>query len=47
MQVLFSILMLAMLFGMIPRALVSGKRIEEVLEMDPSISDKATTKGSN
>ncbi|MDF2865639.1 MAG: transporter ATP-binding protein [Clostridia bacterium] len=39
MQVLFSILMVTMLFIMIPRAIVSAKRINEVLEIEPSIKD--------
>lgn len=39
MQVLFSILMVTMLFIMIPRAIVSAKRINEVLETEPSVKD--------
>lgn len=39
MQVLFSILMATMLFVMIPRAVVSAKRIDEVLAIEPSIKD--------
>ncbi|MCX8075343.1 MAG: ABC transporter ATP-binding protein/permease [Clostridia bacterium] len=39
MQVLFSILMVVMLFMMIPRAIVSAKRINEVLELDSTIDD--------
>lgn len=38
-QVLFSILGVAMIFMMIPRALVSVKRINEVLETESSIKD--------
>ena len=38
-QVLFSILMLTMMFVMIPRAIVSAKRINEVLEIEPVIVD--------
>lgn len=38
-QVLFSIMMVAILFIMIPRAIVSAKRIDEVLSMDSSIKD--------
>lgn len=38
-QVLFSILMLTMMFVMIPRAIVSAKRINEVLEIEPVIID--------
>lgn len=39
-QVLFSILAVTMLFVMIPRAMVSVKRINEVLETESSIVDK-------
>lgn len=39
MQVLFSILMLTMLFILIPRAIVSGKRINEVLNIDAAVKD--------
>ncbi len=39
MQVLFSILMVTMLFIMIPRAAVSAKRINEVLELEQSVKD--------
>jgi ATP-binding cassette subfamily B protein len=38
-QVLFSILMLTMMFVMIPRAIVSARRINEVLEIEPVIKD--------
>lgn len=38
-QVLFSILGVTMMFVMIPRAMVSAKRIVEVLETDSSIKD--------
>lgn len=38
-QVLFSIMMVAVLFIMIPRAIVSAKRIDEVLRMNSSIKD--------
>jgi ATP-binding cassette, subfamily B, multidrug efflux pump len=38
-QILFSLLMVALLFIMIPRAEASAKRINEVLEMEPEISD--------
>jgi len=47
-QILFSLLMVALLFIMIPRAEASAKRINEVLAMEPEISDpqeaKDTTK---
>lgn len=39
MQVLFSIIFVAMMFINIPRAIVSAKRISEVLELESSISD--------
>lgn len=38
MQILFSLLMMAMLFVMLPRGLASLRRIAEVLEINPSIS---------
>ena len=41
MQMLFSILMLTMTFIMYPRAEVSGKRIEEILNLESSIIDTA------
>ena len=47
-QILFSLLMVALLFIMLPRAEASAKRINEVLEMEPEIKDpeqvKETTK---
>ncbi|MEG1705326.1 MAG: ABC transporter ATP-binding protein [Clostridia bacterium] len=39
MQVLFSILMVTMLFIMIPKAIVSAKRINEILETEPEVKD--------
>lgn len=39
MQILFSFLMMSFMFIMIPRASVSAQRIDEVLEMKPSILD--------
>jgi ATP-binding cassette subfamily B multidrug efflux pump len=39
MQILFSFLMLAMIFIMLPRAAVSGDRVADVLETDPVIKD--------
>ncbi len=39
MQILFSLLMVALLFIMIPRAQASATRIAEVLEMEPEIKD--------
>ncbi len=38
-MILFSFVMLSMLFVMIPRALASAKRINEILETEPSIID--------
>lgn len=38
-QILFSLLMVALLFIMIPRAEASGKRISQVLEIRPRIND--------
>lgn len=39
MQVIASFIMLALIFVMFPRAQVSSKRINEVLDLDPSIKD--------
>jgi len=39
MQIVFSFLMLAMMFIFLPRASVSGDRIADVLETEPSIKD--------
>lgn len=39
MQVIMSFIMLAMIFVMYPRAAVSAKRINEVLDIEPSIKD--------
>lgn len=48
MQVLFSVIYVAMMFINIPRAIVSAKRISEVLDIDPSIKDDGTiTKRKN
>ena len=38
-QILFSLLMVALLFIMVPRAEASAKRINEVLDMEPEIVD--------
>lgn len=40
MQIIFAFLMLSMMFIMIPRASVSGDRIADVLETEPSIKNK-------
>lgn len=42
MQVLFSVIYVAMMFINIPRAIVSAKRISEVLDIAPSIKDDGT-----
>ena len=39
MQIMFSFIMLAMMFVMIPRAEASAERINEVLDMEPEIND--------
>lgn len=43
MQIMMSVIMLAMIFIMVPRASVSGARINEVLESETSIKDKEAT----
>lgn len=40
-QILFAIMMVSMMFFMIPRAMASATRINEVLEMTPEIQDAA------
>jgi len=44
MQIIFSFLMMSMMFIMIPRAAVSGDRIQEVLAVKPNIVDPAEPK---
>lgn len=44
MQIVMSFLMISMISIMLPRAAVSAKRINEVLETQPSIKDKEKTK---
>lgn len=39
MQIMFSLLMVAMMFVLIPRAQVSAVRVNEVLDMEPEIND--------
>lgn len=39
MQIMFSFIMVAMMFVMVPRAQASADRINEVLEMEPEIND--------
>ncbi len=43
-QILFALLMVALMFIMIPRAEASATRINEVLEMEPEISDPEEAK---
>jgi ATP-binding cassette subfamily B protein len=43
-QILFALLMVAIMFVMIPRAEASAKRVNEVLEMEPEIIDPEKTK---
>jgi ATP-binding cassette subfamily B protein len=38
-QILFALLMVAIMFVMIPRAEASAKRVNEILEMEPEITD--------
>ncbi len=38
-QILFSLLMVALMFVMIPRAQAFANRINEILEMEPEITD--------
>ncbi len=45
MQVIMSFMMLVMLFIMLPRASVSAKRINEVLDTEPQILDGTKTEG--
>jgi ATP-binding cassette subfamily B protein len=45
MQVIMSFMMLVMIFIMLPRASVSAKRINEVLDTEPKIADGSETKG--
>ncbi|OPA79524.1 multidrug ABC transporter ATP-binding protein [Paenibacillus selenitireducens] len=44
MQIMFSLLMLSMMFVMIPRASASAVRINEVLDMKPDITDPTQAK---
>ncbi|MCM3627115.1 ABC transporter ATP-binding protein/permease [Paenibacillus glycanilyticus] len=44
MQIMFSLLMMSMMLIMIPRAQASAVRINEVLEMIPTLTDKDSTK---
>lgn len=44
MMIMFALVMASFMFVMIPRAAVSAKRINEVLEMKPSFTDDGTAK---
>ncbi len=44
MLIMFSLIMVSMMFVMIPRAAASADRINEVLEIDPEINDPVTAK---
>lgn len=46
-QIMFSLMMLSMMFIMIPRASVSAVRINEVLDIEPEIKDAAEVKLAN
>lgn len=46
-QIVISLIVFFMLFAMIPKAISSAKRINEVLEMDFSVLDSDTTKNIN
>src|SRR6266540_328764 len=43
MQILFAVFMVTAMFVMLPRASASAKRINEVLDLDPEITDPAGT----
>ena len=45
MQVLMSMMMLVMIFILLPRAMVSAKRINEVLETEPAVVEGDATQG--
>jgi ATP-binding cassette, subfamily B, multidrug efflux pump len=44
MQIMFALVMASMMFVMVPRAAVSAKRINEVLDMEPTLLDEGTKK---
>lgn len=44
MQIMFALVMASMMFVMVPRAAVSAKRINEVLDMKPTFLDEGTKK---
>jgi ATP-binding cassette, subfamily B, multidrug efflux pump len=45
MQVIMSLMMLVMIFFLLPRAMVSAKRINEVLDVEPTIAEGTQTEG--
>lgn len=47
MQIMFSLIMVSMLFIMIPRASASASRINEVLAIEPTIKDSETPKDNS
>lgn len=47
MQILFSLIMVSMMFVMIPRASASADRINEVLDINPEIKDAEATKNAD
>lgn len=47
MQILFSLIMVSMMFVMIPRASASADRINEVLDINPEIKDAEVTKNAD
>ena len=47
MQIMFSFIMLAMIFVMLPRASASAQRINEVLDTEPSIADPENKRSSD
>ena len=46
MQIMFSLIMVSIMYVMVPRAQASAVRINEVLDMDPEINDPATAQKS-
>ncbi|WLV24966.1 ABC transporter ATP-binding protein [Aciduricibacillus chroicocephali] len=46
MQIMFALIMASMMFIVIPRASVSAKRINEVLDLQPGVKDSGTEKAS-
>lgn len=47
MQIMFSLVMLSMMFVMVPRASVSATRINEVLDIEPELKDIEETKSAD